>query len=204
MIPLIAPSFRGDLDQNAAQLSDYFLTLEESAVPVESFLIESDGKSFSCPVEDGRYRTALWLLYNALAAKSPTYTLSRAMKRQLPLYYGDELVIDAKRPETKHQALWFLLGDNVRITLRLRAGYTLPRLEGRTLRELIEFGWQIREAIRSGRPAPLVRGAVSLFMDQVASNRIRIIESTDPNDWPSLPWLDRVQALGQSLKVDIA
>lgn len=204
MIPLIAPSFRGDLEQNAAQLSDYFLVLEESAVPVETFLIESDGKSLSCPVEAGRYKTALWLLYGATTARSTTYDLTRAMKRQLPLYYGDELVIDAKRPETTHQALWFLLGDNVRITLRLRAGYTLPRLEGRTLRELIEFGWQIREAIQNGRPAPLVRGAASLFMDQVASRRISIIESTDPNEWPSLPWLDRVQTLGQALKVETA
>lgn len=202
ILPLITPSFRGDLARNADQLCDYFLALEESAVPVEAYTITSDGVRQTFAVEYGRYKTALWLLYNAMTAKASTYELTRTMKRQLPLYYGDERVIDAKRPGTEHQTLRLLLGDQVDIELQLRAGYELPRFEGRTLRELIEFGWQSRDAIEKGRISPLISGAVGLFMDQVAGGRISVIDSADPNEWPSLPWLARVKTLAEHLKID--
>ena len=202
LISLIAPSFQGDLANGAAQLADYFLIREDSCVPVEAFTIESDGVRQTFTVEDGRYRTALWLLYCALPAMTPAYRFTRQLKRLLPRYYGDSLVVDASRPETTHQALRLLLGDQVDIELRLRAGYELPAFPGRQMRELIEFGWQIRDAIRGGRVSPLIRGAVSLFMGQVAGGRITITDNTDPNVWPSLPWLERVKTLGEYLKID--
>lgn len=199
---LILPSFRGTLDFNAAQLCDHLLILEESAVPVEAFTIDSDGVRQTFTVEDGRYKTALWLLYSAIPTMASAYEFTRQMKRMLPRYYGDNLVVEASRPGTTHQALRLLLGDQVDIELQLRAGYELPMYLGRESRELIEFGWQIRDAIQNGRTAPLVRGAVSLFMSQVRNEHLPIIQSADPNDWPSLPWLDRVKTLAELLKAE--
>ncbi|MFA9262758.1 MAG: hypothetical protein ACEQSB_05450 [Undibacterium sp.] len=198
---LIHPTFNGSLVGSAIELCDFFLIREDSAVPVETFTITVDGERSAFPVEAGRYKTALFLLYCAvLSHRGTRYAFAPFYQKYTAGYYGHQILVDAAQPETKHTAVRLLMSrGSVDVELTLRSGYVLPENKGRTLQELIEFGWQIRDVMQPERPAPLIRAALEGFTEAVSRRQIDIVDSPDPNEWPSLIWMERVQTLSRSL-----
>lgn len=201
---LIVPSFKGILEANATELQDFFLLREESAVPVEQFVITSDGRESMFPVEPGRYKTALFLLYCAVLAGKPNYAFGRPMQRFTSIYFGYPIVIAACQPQTKHLTLGLLLGDEVKVRLDLKPGYELPDCTGRTVHELIPFGWSQHDELDQNTPVPLIRAALHCFLQAVATRTIPIFDSNDPNCWPSTVWVERAKLLRDRLGSSLA
>ena len=190
---LIAPTFPGFLEGSVPELRDFFFIRTESAVPVERFTIISDSACLEFPVEDGTYKTALFLLYMGIGTRDTNYVLDRDKQRQLPLYYGDGLVADARTHYTKHTALRMLLGDHVRVELFLKPGYRLPDCRGRTIEELICYGWERRDEMGTGTDVPLIRHALVNFLAAVQQHTIPVASTGNPNCWPSTLWVERAR-----------
>lgn len=198
---LFVPTFNGSLPDSAVGLSDFFLIREESAVPVETFTIIADGERFAFPVEAGRYKTALFLLYCAVLSHSGTYfAFAPFFQKYTAGYYGHQILVDAARKGTEHTAVRLLMSrGTIDVELTLRAGYTLPENKGRTLQELIEFGWQRYPDLGADTPAPLVRQAVRDFLDALRDHALPVVATDNPNIWPSQIWVERTQAMAKRL-----
>lgn len=200
---LIVPQFAGALTESAAELRDFFLIREESAVPVEQFTLLSDSREVAFDVGPGKYKTALFLLYLAVLARKSSYLFERFWQPEIASYYGTRLVDEARlKPET-HPALALLLGDNVAVTLRLKPGYALPDCKGRTIHELIAYAWERRDELAAETPVPLIRHALCNFSRAILAHTMPIVQSDDPNIWPSLCWVERVSGLRNQLGIPL-
>jgi hypothetical protein len=113
---------RNDLPKNAQQLIEYFGLSHEAEVPVASFSITVDGNCEKTEVREGKYKSALFLLYLAHqtidGAMNRPFQLRANMRQIVSDYFGDALCEDAtKNPETKHTTIRALLTENVVVNI---------------------------------------------------------------------------------------
>lgn len=198
----IAPMFTGVLEHGADSLTDFFLVPTASDVPVTKITIVADGKKHKFPVELGRHRMALFLLYCAVLRQTTSFVFDAHLRAMLVPYFGSEIVENAGLTDTTHKTLQPIVqGKVVEVNLVLKPGYELPKSPGRTVRRLIEHGWSEheRERYRPDTPAPLVREALKAFWQADRSGKLRIIQTWDSKVWPNLHAQDRVWTLTRAL-----
>lgn len=198
---LIVPEFSNVLEDNTHELCDFFHIRVESAVPVEQFSLLSDCQHSSFPVEPGKFKTALLLLYWAVTSRATRYFVSRPQQDQIALYFGESLVHKAQCAPQNHPALALLLGDSVTVELDLKPGYQLPDCRGRTIEELITWGWERRDELTAETPVPMIRQALATFQRALNSHAIPIVQCDDPNVWLSRCWVQRVYELLTRLNI---
>ncbi len=200
----IVPTFNGELAHGAATLCDFFLVPTEDQVPVTKVTILVDGDKHKFAVGNGKYRSTLFLLYCAVLKQSTSFTFDAELKAMLVPYFSAELVDQAKLPETEHVALGHLvIGKSIQVNLVLKPGYELPKNPGRSLRKLIEHGWNQRKQLGPNSAAPLIRQAVQQFIEGERSGAIRVHNSRRQDVWPDYDWVDNVRSLRRLLAVSL-
>lgn len=110
------------LDHNSAELAKLFGMRSEHEVAsiVAYYTISSDGVQSTTRVEQGKYKSALFLLYLQTLSKKPLgdrFERTVEMLNHLHIHFEPAMVDDALKDETKHPTLRALLGQNVTIQL---------------------------------------------------------------------------------------
>lgn len=199
---MFQPEFYGMPDLGSRELCDFFLLRSESAVPVELFAITSNGRRQEFLVKHDNYQLVIFLLYLAVEARSREYMITKVQRQRFVSYYGQDTVIRvASGAPTGHTLLTLLLSERAGVELKLRSGYALPDPRGRTLEEMIKFAWLCQNELEPDSHAPLIRKAIDLFLKGIPRELLTIIETDDPNVWPSRVWEERVRTMAGKLGI---
>jgi len=120
-----APTFRhGDLEGNAGELMTFFGLKNERdiAAYMESFTIVTDGLGMTDPVTEGKYKSAMLLLYfQVLSDAHPgsAFRMTNEMGSLLCAYFGEARIEDALQPTTKHTTIRALIGGEVTVQIAM-------------------------------------------------------------------------------------
>ena len=196
---MIHPKFNpNDLDGNARELCDLFMLRAEEEVPIDSFTIVSDAVEMVVAVGPGKYKSALFLFYLMTKSAGPAFELWAEMRPLVNRYFGQNLVEDAQRPNTKHHTIRALLGHTVYIRLTLKPGYREHLAPSRSPEEIIRHAWGRRTDITRLSREPFLRMALTRFFDQLEKGTLRA--SDIEGHWPTHEWADRALVLENLLK----
>ncbi len=187
-----------DPTSNALELCELFLLQNETEVPVDSFVIVSDGQEHATMVGPGTYQSALFLFYLLTKTGSPMFDLTAALRPLVGEYFGRDLIAAAAHPATRHTTVRALLGQTVSVRLTLKPGYRASLADGRSLKEIIERAWERCETIHPWSKEPLLRQALQEFFEQLEAKTL-CVENTGPDHWPTPLWADRALVLERQL-----
>jgi hypothetical protein len=205
-IPIV-PTFNGQLEHGAVALCDFFLIDTEDKIielVVKIVMVTKSGKKHKFPVGPGKYKMALFLLYCAVlrGSRSFSFDFDNFLKNMLVPYFGAAIIENSRLAETSHTTLQLLvLETDLEVSLVLKPGYELPKNPGRTVRKLIEHGWTRHDSgsLHVDSPVPLIRQALTAFLQAERDGTIRIVGSWDPKVWPSNTWQNRAWNLYNQL-----
>lgn len=203
----IIPVFSGNLENSTAAMCDFALITDESAVPVLKIIIVVNGVKHKFPIVPGKYKMALFLLYCAVLRQKTSFLFDDELQAMLVPYFGTEKVTNARFPEAAPSMLHLLVvGTDIQVTLALKPGYELPKNPSRTIRRLIEHGWNRHDSgsLYPNSLVPLIRQAVMEFLKASLSGAIGIVHSWDSKIWPSNVWEDRAVSLYRMLDMRAA
>lgn len=199
----VVPTFNGQLEHSAATLCDFFLINTEAKVSelvVKIVMVTKNGKKHKFPVEPGKYKMALFLLYCAVLKQSTSFIFDADLQAMLEPFFSTTTVENSRLAETSHATLQLLvLETDLEVNLVLKPGYELPKGPGRTVHKLIKHGFSQYRHLNADSPVPLIRQAIVTFRHAVSDGSIRPFPYRDPEIWPSLTWQDRVWDLYNKL-----
>lgn len=115
-----------DLPGNATMLVEFFDCGSEDGVPVASFVIEDSSDRLEVEVEEGKYKTALFLLYASILVisgwrRSCRFVMNDHLRKLVREYFGTSICDDAlMNPETKHTSVQMLLLPGATVELAFK------------------------------------------------------------------------------------
>jgi hypothetical protein len=169
---VFVPRFsQGKMSLNALQLCDLHHIPDESQVPVARFSICADGIEIDAAVGPGRYKTALlfFFLMSGTAAPSPSFWLTPIMRPYVFDFYDSVPGNDETLPSNDTNIRRVLMKERVLIKLTLKPGYEQYMAAFRTFEEIIEHGWQRRDALEPTGSYPFLRGAIAWAFKEAES-----------------------------------
>lgn len=111
---------QNNLKANALKFEGHFDLDRERDVPVQKFLVAPPGGGTVTTVEEGKYKSAMLLLYLSDLAGSDQFVMTDIFRGIVREYYGDDLCADAERnPETTHTTIRDLLREDGEVTIRI-------------------------------------------------------------------------------------
>lgn len=103
---------RNNLKANALMLEGRFDLDRERDVKVASFSVSAGENDETVYVDEGKYKSALLLLYLAELAEGDQFFMNDDYREIVREYYGDDLCADAEtNEETTHTTIRDLLSD---------------------------------------------------------------------------------------------
>ncbi len=186
---ILYPHFRNNRPElNPLELCGLFLLDRPAQVPVAAFRVVSDGQEFTFTVEpDQHCDIALLLLLFMDRTGHPTYNVTTAMKNEIRIYVGSDAMKQVMLPNTEHQALKALLGDQVTVDLVLQPNYGEHLATGRNVTEVIEVAWARRESLTASSSDPFLRRALIMVLSALDSDALM---NAGLCDAPFVAWAD--------------